>query len=306
MAGVLRHRGQEGESRAPSPFVVGVGRSGTTLLRLMLDAHPQLAIPPETHFIPELIEAGGRGALDPERAVEVIVSVRQWGDFGFSRAELLDRFRAAGDLDVAGTVRAFFTAYAERHGKRRWGDKTPIYVESMPAIAAALPEARFIHLIRDGRDVALSRSTWGDAERPDPTRAGRRWKRRIERARRDARDVDGYLEQRYVYLVLDTEPTLRRICEFTELAFDPVMLRYHERAEERLAELGDLPARGAKGERTASDRLAIHTLTREPPKRERVARWKGEMSAADRAAYEAEAGDLLAELGYETGAGLTS
>ena len=70
--------------------------------------------------------------------------------------------------------------------------------------------------------------------------------------------------------------------------------------------MGDLPARGAKGERASSDRLAIHTLTSEPPQRERVARWKAEMSPADRAAYEAEAGDLLADLGYEIGSGLAS
>jgi hypothetical protein len=304
MAGVLR--GREDQGHAPAPFVVGVGRSGTTLLRLMLDAHPQVAIPPETHFIPELIEVADRGGLDPERAVEVIASVRQWGDFGFTRGELVERLRAAGDLDAAVTIRAFFAAYAERHGKPRWGDKTPIYVESIPAIAATLPEARFIHLIRDGRDVALSRSTWSEGQAPDPTRAGRRWKRRIERARKDARDVGAYLEQRYEDLVVDTEATLRRTCEFCALDFDPAMLRYHERAEERLSELGDLPARGAKGERASSDRLAIHTLTREPPQRERVARWKAEMSAADRAAYEAEAGDLLADLGYEIGSGLAS
>jgi hypothetical protein len=303
---LFRRRPQRSSPAPPAPFVVGVGRSGTTLLRLMLDAHPALAIPPESHFIPDLATAGAGGPLTPEAAVEVISSVRQWGDFGFTREELLSALHEAAPLDTARAVRAFFGAYAARHGKERWGDKTPIYVESMPAIAAAVPEARFIHLIRDGRAVALSRSTWSEGEAPDPVKAARRWKRRINRARGDARGLPHYIEARYEDLVLDTEATLRRVCEFVELEYDGAMLSYHERAEERLSELGDLPAGGGKGERAGEDRLAIHELTKEPPKRERVARWKAEMSPQDQASYEAEAGDLLAELGYETASGLAS
>jgi hypothetical protein len=289
----------------PAPFVVGVGRSGTTLLRLMLDAHPNVAVPPETHFLPDLFGLGG-AELEPDAALGVIRSARQWGDFGFAGDDLRERFARTRPLTAAAAARAFFAAYAERFGKARWGDKTPIYVESMPVIAAVLPEARFIHLIRDGRDVALSRSTWNEGEVPDPAKAARRWRRRIEGARADARDLDHYLELRYEDLVLDTETSLRRVCDYVELDFDPAMLRYHERAEERLAELGDLPAQGRKGVRRSEDRLAIHTYTREPPKRERVARWKTEMDPADRERYEAEAGELLAELGYETGSGLVS
>src|SRR5262245_11393925 len=145
---------------APTPFVVGVGRSGTTLLRLMLDAHPQMTIPPETHFVPAVIEAC-RPAARPESAVEAMTSVRQWGDQGIDAAEMLDRMRALEPLDAAAALRSFYALQAERQGKPRWGDKTPVYVESMDLIGEALPEARFIHLIRDGRDVALSRARRG-------------------------------------------------------------------------------------------------------------------------------------------------
>jgi hypothetical protein len=295
----FRGRTRDGED-APAPFVVGVGRSGTTLLRLMLDAHPRLAIPPETHFLPELI-ATGRTRMSAAEAVEVIASVRQWNDFGFGRAELEDALRPQEPLGAAEAIRGFYAAYAGRHGKERWGDKTPIYVESMPTIGEALSEARFVHLIRDGRDVALSRSTWSEGEPPDPVKAARRWRRRIERAREDSRRVRHYLELRYEDLVADPEAALRRVCEFVELEYDPAMLAYHERAEERLSELGDLPATGGKDHRSGEDRLAIHELTKEPPKRERIARWRTEMSPEDLRAYEGEAGDLLAELGYETG-----
>src|SRR2546430_13399132 len=81
--------------RPPAPFVVGVPRSGTTLLRLMLDAHPELAIPPETHFLPKLIKAcrdAEQAGSDPgERAVEIITHHRRWPDFGLAEADLRAR-----------------------------------------------------------------------------------------------------------------------------------------------------------------------------------------------------------------------
>src|SRR5687767_7251824 len=154
---LARWRRPRAGGRQPAPFVVGVSRSGTTLLRLMLDAHPQLTIPPETHFVPELIRAAGRRRASAEGLAEIIVSQRQWGDFGVDEAELRLRLEALDRVEPAGALRAFYGLYAEKQGKPRWGDKTPIYVEHMRGIAKALPEARFVHLIRDGRDVALSR-----------------------------------------------------------------------------------------------------------------------------------------------------
>src|SRR5919108_2531245 len=141
---------------APAPFIVGATRSGTTLLRLMLDAHPEMAIPSETHFIPDLIKAYRLESTSPERLAEVVTSHRRWGDFHLDAAELLERFRAIDPLTPGDAIRAFFELYAEREGKARWGDKTPGYVREMHRIESVLPEARFVHLIRDGRDVALS------------------------------------------------------------------------------------------------------------------------------------------------------
>jgi len=284
----------------PVPFIVGVGRSGTTLLRLMLDAHPDLAIPPETHFVPELIELGSPD-LDPEHAVEVIVAGRHWGDFGLEEGELMGRMQAATPLDPAAAIRTFFDLYADHHGKPRWGDKTPIYVKHMSQIESAIPEARFVHLIRDGRDVALSRAGRALTNAAPMAKIARRWKRRIVEARGQGEELgrDHYLEIRYEDLILDTEPTLRRVAEFVELPWDERMLTYHEHAEERLSEFGDLPSVGGKEARPGEERLAAHAKTREPPDPKNLSRWKREMSKSDRAAFERAAGDLLAELGYE-------
>lgn len=291
------------DATQPAPFVVGVGRSGTTLLRLMLDAHPDLAVPPETHFVPALIERFDASAPTPSDLVEVVTAQPSWRDFGFDEDDLLSAF---GDAqDAASAIRAFFSAYAERHGKPRWGDKTPVYIESIKLIGAALGnQARFIHLIRDGRDVAVSRRARAAARGREPTPAAEEaetWRRRIEGARAQAGSVAHYREWRYEDLVADPEPTLREICDFVELGFEPAMLSYHEGAAERLEELSDLTSKKGKV-RPRTERIAAHALTSEPPRADRLGRWRTELAAAEIAAFEDVAGDLLADLGYEVSA----
>ena len=292
---------------APVPFIVGVPRSGTTMLRLMLDAHPDLAIPPETYFVTNLIEAADGGA-GPDQLANVLVGHRRWGDLGIDEGELRRRLAATGQPTGGDAVRVAFGLYAEGRGKPRWGDKTPAYLTNIAEIGAALGEARFIHLIRDGRDVALSILRMPEADRPmrNPDTVGlvaTRWSRRIERARRQGEGLGRYLEVRFEDLVTDAEPVLRGVCDFIELDFRPELLDYHSGAGERLEEMNrdlaardDLPAQGAGG------RLAPHALTTQPPKRDRVGAWREEMSAEQIAEFEAEGGEMLRVLGYELGA----
>jgi Sulfotransferase family len=287
------------DRRTPVPFVVGVTRSGTTLLRLMLDAHPELAIPPETHFVPGVIELfEAEPQADASLVHETIVGERHWGDFNLDSDQLRARLEGVRRLDASSALRAFYELYAEREGKPRWGDKTPQYLKRMLLIQRALPEVRFVHLIRDGRDAALSRSSRLLKEPPPMELVGERWRKRILRARRNARRLPHYMEARYEDLVTDTEPTLVRICDFLAIDFDPAMLEYHTRAADRLAEMArDLPSEEGKPLRPAEHRMEAHLLTSEPPTAERVARWKREMTPAD--ALEGSAGELLSELGYE-------
>jgi hypothetical protein len=114
--------------------------------------------------------------------------------------------------------------------------------------------------------------------------------------------VRHYTEIRFEDLVTDTEPTLRRVCDFIALDFDPAMLAYHERAAERLGEIErELPAGRGRHELDAELRIAAHARASDPPTPERVAAWREEMSPEDLAVFEAEAGDLLGELGYAAG-----
>ena len=287
-----------GGGRPPSPFVVGVPRSGTTLLRLMLDAHPELTIPPETHFIPAVIRAIRRGR-DAGGVAAVIVHHRRWDDFGLDADELRERIAGVDPLEAGGAIRAFYELYAAKQGKPRWGDKTPGYATKMRRIEKALPEARFIHVIRDGRDVVASRARRAQREPLPVDVAARRWKRRVISTRKRAEDVEHYVEVRYEELVADPEGTLRRICEFVELPFDAAMLGYHEHANERLAEIErELPASRGRHELDAGPRIAAHARAGEPPLAQRAGAWREEMAPEDVAAFESEAGDLLGELGY--------
>jgi hypothetical protein len=305
LAAISRARRKAADAkRDPAPFIVGVNRSGTTLLRLMLDSHPQLTVPPETHFVPEWIRLARRENTTRKRLLRAATSHQRWGDFGLDENEMLERLQEIKPLRPAPAIRVFYDMYAEKEGKPRWGDKTPRYMRAMPRIERALPEARFIHLIRDGRDVALSQAERAlEADATSITEVAGRWKRRIETARKHSAELDSYLEVRYEDLVGDPERTLREICSFIDLPYDAAMLRYHEHAADRLTEMDRDLGTGENGPvRTGNERMAGHAMTSKPPSTDRCGRWREEMSAADQLEFERVAGDLLTDLGYEVGA----
>jgi sulfotransferase family protein len=283
----------------PAPFVVGVGRSGTTLLRLMLDAHPDLAIPPETHFIRKLVRIYERGTPSSSEALDVIAGSRRWRDFGLSRDDLRVRLEQIDMLTAGEALRTFYATYAERFGKSRWGDKSTIYLTRMAKIERVLPEARFVHLIRDGRDVALSLVKTHLRGRSLEKAAGN-WASRVMFARRQGREIRHYLEVRYEALVRNPEAVLRRVCDFVELPWNAKMLEYHLDARQRLAEMArELPSRRTGREPIApQQRIAAHIKTLGPPDERHIGRWRTDVTAEQITGMEAVAGRALAKLGY--------
>ena len=129
--------------------------------------------------------------------------------------------------------------------------------------------------------------------------AAEKWRSRVLRGRAQQPYLGFYMEVKFEDLVLHTERELRRICEFIELDFDRAMLGYHETAEQRLQEKARALPRVHGEAQSAEKRLASHAKTFEPPNPDLIGTWKQRMPPADRAAYEALAGDLLADLGYE-------
>jgi hypothetical protein len=280
----------------PAAFVVGASRSGTTLLRLMLDAHPEVAIPAETHFIPRLATYWERSADPAAEFVARVVQEERWVDLALP-ADLLARAVADARPETLGeALRILYGLYAELHHKRRWGDKTPGYVLHMPLIAALLPEARFIHVIRDGRAVAVSHRGLGFGPQ-EIEEAARWWDARVRQARRDAALLPegSYLEVRYEDLVTDPAGTLQLVCEAIDLRWDPGMLDYHLQAGERLAETDEGSGRLILGtEPGRESRRRLQT----PPDSSRSSRWREELTGDEVRRFEAIAGPLLDELGY--------
>ncbi|HEY9422755.1 MAG TPA: sulfotransferase, partial [Thermoanaerobaculia bacterium] len=223
--------------RSPAPFIVGVGRSGTTLLRLMLDAHPELALPPETGFLLPFFASGQQPTR--EEFLRQVTGFHTFADAGLSADRFGRELSRLPWFSLARGVRLFYGLYAERHGKRRWGDKTPVYGQHLPAIRGVLPEARFLHLIRDGRDVALSlRERWFAPSREVPDLA-RHWRDQVAATRAAGLRDAHYLEVRYEDLIFATRPTLERVARFLDLPFHAEMERYTETARLRLAEVQD-------------------------------------------------------------------
>ncbi len=304
----LGRRRFRAEGRQPAPFVVGVSRSGTTLLRLMLDAHPQLAIPPETHFVPRVVNVCERlvaeGASTAEirgQALAAMTTHPRWGDFGVSEDEVRELMERHDPLAPGDAIRSFYEVYAAGEGKPRWGDKSPPYTWKSVRIQRAVPEAHFIHIIRDGRDVALSLSevSWGPG---DVTLAAEKWVTELRRARKRAKGLARrtYMELRYEDLVVDPEQVLRKVARFVDLPWDEAMLDYHHQAEERMSrEMARTLTTLGGGTITAEERARQHELVSHPPSPSRSGRWRTEMSTEDRAAFESVAGRLLKNLGYE-------
>jgi hypothetical protein len=284
------------------PVIVGAPRSGTTLLRFMLDAHPDLAIPPETGFL--VLAAGFEQSADlRQQFFDALTAfppdAPAWDDYGLSRDRFWSVLQGTVPFSVADGYRAFYRAYAERFGKRRWGDKTPMYCQHLLDIDRLLPEAHFIHVIRDGRDVALSlRQTWFSPGHNIEFLA-EHWRTSVSTAREQGAGCGHYIEVRFEELIRDSHAVLQRLCDFLDLPYSDVMLDYPRRVPGRLTEHRD--RRRVDGSLVVSHggRVRQQALTMAAPQPSRVQAWRTEMEEGERFRFEAIAGDLLLELGYD-------
>jgi hypothetical protein len=250
----------------------------------MLDRHSQLAVPDESYFIPQ-VAARHRGAIDVEAFCDDISRIRTLADWGLP----VDDVRAA--LPAAATVSdgidAIFSVHAARHGKTRWGDKTPMYMQYLPLIDGLFPHARYVHIVRDGRDAAASflampagvaTATW--AHPRSPAEFACQWSTEVQAARALGANAgaDRYLEVRYEQLVADPPWELSAICRFAGLEYEPGMVDYASHLD-----LSGKP----------------HLTRLAQPPTQGVRNWRDDMAPAAVAEFEAVAGDVLASCGYE-------
>lgn len=265
-----------------TPVVTGCPRSGTTLLRMMLDSHPGMAIPPETTFL--LSAARHRGSWGDEELAalaRLVVRDPSFLRLGIDPGVVGDWARSVRTpRDLMTTV---FREHARLQGAPRWGLKNPRYLLHIDDISRLLPETAFIHLIRDGRDVAASlRDIHFGAD--TLAAAAAQWRYRVVHGRELGRALGAgrYLELRYERLVSDPKRVVQSVCDFIGLDFHPDMLEYM----------------GRKHRYLTGDRADLtHSHLGEPP-RVGVRDWRTDLTAAEIRVIEGVCGPTLSALGY--------
>ncbi|MDP9226991.1 MAG: sulfotransferase [Actinomycetota bacterium] len=264
----------------PAPFfIVASARSGTTLLRLILNRHPSIAVPPESRFITELWQ--GTDEVDASEFLARLVDHDRFAEWELPIEAVRAELDRSPTVSYREAISAVYRAYARHKGKELWGDKTPRYVEHIPFLAGLFPSSRFVHLVRDGRDVALS---YADVPFGPKTvaRAAGLWKARVSAGIRTGRPLapGRYIEIHYEDLAESPEKQLRDLCSFLGISFEPVMLDPGGGKDEVLS-------RAATYNPHVTGRL-----------RSGIRQWQKTMPDRHVEMFEAVAGDVLSTLGY--------
>ena len=220
-------------------FIVGLPRSGTKLLRTILNNHPKIQIPTiETGFLPLWIsEWEHYGDLSDYSIFQRFYNRSIWlpyFQYQRERGELIDPqnwYESCEDYSVNGVFEALIRhdSGTLRKADTIWGDKSPSYVRYLGLIARTIPNARFVHIIRDVRDYCLSaEKAWGK----NKMRAAQRWVDSIQSARLDAVTIQSqYLEVQYENLLLYPSDTTSQVCDFIGVTFCESMLNLHYSSE---------------------------------------------------------------------------
>lgn len=209
-------------------FIVGMNGSGTTMLLDCLNNHPELyGFRRETKILPFYINNIDKfGTLSNERNFLALFNeFRKLSIFRYTNngepPPLPDDWQRL-PRDFASIVDYIFSFYAKKEGKNRWCEKTPMYAQHILSLGTIFNGAKFIHIIRDGRNCAASfYRRW----KYSPELTIYRWKNVIREARRQGELIgQRYMEVRYETLTESPEDIMRTICQFLDIEFDRRML----------------------------------------------------------------------------------
>lgn len=288
--GLHRARASAQSGRARPLFVIGSGRSGNTLMRRLLMASGEIYLPPETYVLGEIIERWPRGALLSwyERVWLFCAYFEKHPEFPTFALDNLNAFAAEAVAlpPQARNLRTLFEVFyrhlAKLHGSaaHRWGDKTPYNTVHLPAIDAVFPDAQYLWLLRDGRDVALSYVQAGLYD--DLGAAAQRWvtaNRACAALTRRGRDV---YRQSYEELVTAPEQCVRAIYGWAGLDYTSDVLTVTN------GPMGDV------------ERRAHHNNVRRPISAASVGRWRDQLGPGDLLNMPEAFAPLLVEYGYST------
>jgi hypothetical protein len=270
----------------PYVFIVGCPRSGTTLLQRVLDAHPNVAVMPEAHWIYELVEK--RTGMTPEKVVESDIVPALMGHAKFARLgitcdQLLGLIGENQGATYSTLVRRIFDVYGRMRNKELVGNKTPALVRRLEVLHELWPEVRIVHLVRDGRDVFLSMKNrplhnqgpgarMGWTEDPVSTVA-LWWELNVQMGRKAGKTLGPRLYHEVLYETFVKHPTeaCADLCAFLAAPYTDAMLRFYEDGKTRKASLPITPG---------------------------LRNWRSQMSPHDVEVFESAAGRMLDDLGY--------
>lgn len=267
-------------------FIVGMPRSGTTLVRVLLNAHPDIAIAPETHFYTRCgvaLEAGE----SPQRAWKCLEQQPGFQSMDFTCDEI-DRIRSrlSEASHPKSVLEAVGTVYAEREGAEAWGEKTPDHLAHAARILHEFPGAVVLAMIRDPRDVCLSLAglPWNRDTLVESAWKWRRYQQLLQRYR--ASFKDRVYTVRYEDVLEAPSQALKDILDWLDAhnseSTVQSMLQFYERRDPGVD----------------SDREPWKEKTRRPIDSTNREKWRTQMAPAHQWVVQRIAGPLLEECGY--------
>ncbi len=219
-------------------FIVGLPRSGTKLLRDLLNQNPAISIPHgETHFIPAFAKAFNYQPPSDEQELKKFFALFKEVNFfhrmlqnGYQLSEekFLDNVRPGNWHEIIFFILKFYGKQKNNNQVVIYGDKTPQYLRYLKLLLKLFPNARIVHIIRDPRDYCVSiKNIWGK----NMYRAAHYWCKEINEAQKQFASHKSYLEVTYEELIKHPKECLTRICLFTECPFDIQMLTLSKPSE---------------------------------------------------------------------------
>jgi hypothetical protein len=210
-------------------FIVGMNGSGTTMLVDSLGNHPDLYVFPQEslvlpYFISRISSFGDLSKSSGRRKLADALG-KSWA-FWFvnNRKKVILKDSELNQPGFSGVVDSMFKHFAASQGKLRWGEKSPMYLQHIGILATYFPNAKFIHIYRDGRDVAQSIHR---RYMKDPRWTIYRWKKILKMGRDQGQKIGSsrYMEVRYETLTADPKNQLHQVCKFLDLQYHPFLFK---------------------------------------------------------------------------------
>ncbi len=268
----------------PPIFILGVPRSGTTLLRMMIDSHPEIMCGPEAPWITNQ-QVGWAPSL---RSLTLFLTRNEWGAVKAFKGVEQDLIYQL----MANFINEIMTTSAHSHGKIQWAEKTPRNIIALPFLYRLFPHAKFVHIHRDGRDVALSTiGKWKTIPVSDKNvknnykNALKRWVDWNQKFGKDAQKVGlNYISLRYEDLVTSPQEEIGKLLEFLQVEWSDKVLYPHETEHDIITMKGE-------GMKTFFNRKSID--------KESLYRWKKELNWFQKQTTKSIAEETLLNFGYE-------